>query len=103
MSKEEQETSISSTLTQLLDSNTYIRKDIGEIKGHLSTQNHRLDKLEVQNIKEVTRAKVNKEWQDKDNQRTREESKVSKFWITTVLSLMTLIASGTAIIVTQLL
>jgi hypothetical protein len=93
---------IFTSLQTLLDNQQYIKKDIGKVKDHLATQNHRLDKLEIQNIKEATRAKVDKEWQIKENARVERESKLSRWWMTTVLGLMTLVSSGIAIAVTQL-
>jgi hypothetical protein len=94
---------ISSSLKTLLDNQQYIRKDVGKVKEHLAEQNHRIDKLEIQNIKEATRAEVDKEWQKKENERIENKTEGSRFWMTTVLALMTLISSGIAIAVTHLI
>ena len=104
MTKEKQEqsshTTIDIKLNQVLDNQQYNKKETGEIKNHLVELNHRTEKLELQNTKEAIRAETNKEWQEKENKRIESESKLSRFWITTVLALMTLIATGVAVSVT---
>jgi len=94
---------ISNALTSLLEGQQQGNKKVGKIEKHLETLNHRTSKLEIQNIKEATRNEVNKEWQNKENDRIENKTEVSQFRITTILAAMTLISSGIAIAVTQLL
>ncbi len=103
MTEKNKDVDISIALNTLLDSQQYIRKDVGKVKDHLVTLNHRTEKLELQNMKEAVRAETNKEWQTKENARLEESTKFSRFWITTILALMTLISTGVAVIVTQVL
>ncbi len=95
------ENDISIALNTLIDKQEYIGRDIGKVKDHLVVLNHRTEKLELQNLEEKIRSEVNKEWQRKENARIEESTKFSRFWITTVLALMTVISSGVAIVVTQ--